>query len=159
MKKFIIHSTLQAGNVYTGWIPDRDEFGDLPKQPHSVLINPGCVTEIDEDELKMLREIPTFLKHRKNGFIKIEVLDSQETVISDTGKTKAPESRYTVQDKRILEIIRGLGYDPQSLPKNESGKPGVKADVMKESLKDAKLFTKWSFLHAWKRYSHQKKYK
>lgn len=40
-----------------------------------------------------------------------------------------PIQRRAAQDDAIIDAIRQLGHAPQKLPKNESGKPGVKAAV------------------------------
>lgn len=65
--------------------------------------------------------------------------------------------RHRQQERAILERIVDLGYDPQSLPKNEPGKPGVKALVkaaLTRSADGQKLFhhaSKTVFPHAWDR--------
>ena len=42
---------------------------------------------------------------------------------------KAPMQRQRYQEQEILRVIRELGYDPQHLPPNPAGKPGVRATV------------------------------
>lgn len=50
---------------------------------------------------------------------------------------KKPKLRE--QEKTILDEIKKLKYDPESLPRNKAGKPGVKFEV-RNSLKENKLF-------------------
>lgn len=58
----------------------------------------------------------------------------------------------TAQDAAILQAIRSAGYDPKKLPKNASGKGGVKQTIRK-TLAQHQLFHSRStvFRHAWER--------
>lgn len=61
------------------------------------------------------------------------------------------QQKLLAQEKAILAGISNLGHDPKKLPKNISGKPGVKANV-RRSLKDDELFDGSTiFEHAWER--------
>jgi hypothetical protein len=86
--------------------------------------------EIERNRLEAAKEI---LKRapRAQEIPPKEALASEEIEEPQTDKTHAPESRLRAQERRILEIIRALGYDPKNLPKNKSGRPGVKAAVRK----------------------------
>jgi hypothetical protein len=62
-----------------------------------------------------------------------------------------PVQRGAAQDAAILFELKKLGYDPLDLPKNQTGKPGVKAAIRK-ALLDNKLFIGTSvFNRAWER--------
>ena len=50
----------------------------------------------------------------------------RDTTVSEQTK---PLQRAVVQDGLILAEIRKQGYDPLALPKNQPGKPGVKAAI------------------------------
>jgi hypothetical protein len=43
----------------------------------------------------------------------------------------SPVPRQRAQEADILEAIRKHGHSPLSLPKNEPGKPGIKAEIRK----------------------------
>lgn len=62
-----------------------------------------------------------------------------------------PMQRQRAQELAILEAIRQAGHDPKHLPKNEPGKPGIKAQVS-EALKGNPAFTGPTvFDKAWER--------
>ena len=62
----------------------------------------------------------------------------------DVSTRPLPQQRF--QEQEILRVIRELGHDPCSLPKDKPGKPGVKA-VVREKLN----FTVTVFDKAWGR--------
>jgi hypothetical protein len=64
-----------------------------------------------------------------------------------------PVQRSAAQDTAILNQIKTLGLDPQSIPKNEPGKGGVKAQVRSALVGVSPLFPKvgTQFDHAWDR--------
>ncbi len=64
-----------------------------------------------------------------------------------------PVQRSKVQDSAILEALRELGHDPQKLPKNKPGKPGVKAAVFAQLVGKSRVFPSGGtqFTHAWER--------
>ncbi len=68
------------------------------------------------------------------------------------GVPLAPVPRFEAQDRALLTALANAGYNPENLPANTPGKPGVRAE-MKNVLVGTKLFTEYSFLHAWKRLS------
>jgi hypothetical protein len=55
------------------------------------------------------------------------------------------------QEQRILEILRSLGFDPQSLPQRPAGKRGVKSTVKAVARDEPRLFTAKTFDTAWER--------
>lgn len=57
----------------------------------------------------------------------------------DKMKKQDKQPKLRTQEKTIMDEITNLGYDPKCLPKNETGKPGVKATV-KHALKQNLLF-------------------
>jgi hypothetical protein len=81
---------------------------------------------------------------------------SKENGGNTAQKTKAPESKARVQERRILEIIRNLGHDPKNMPENLPGKPGVKVAVRNVALTETALFTNDTFDLAWKRLNKER---
>ncbi len=78
---------------------------------------------------------------------------SQPTLKNEnlTVSNQARQQKLLAQEEAILNEIRRLGSDPKKLPKNKSGKPGVKADV-RHSLKTNPLFEGVTvFEKAWER--------
>jgi hypothetical protein len=69
------------------------------------------------------------------------------------GKAKAPEQKSLAQDRRILEIIEELGFDPNNLPEYHPGKPSTKSKARAAALRERSLFSSSSFDRAWKRLS------
>lgn len=66
-----------------------------------------------------------------------------------------PMQRSAAQDAAILAAIRSAGHDPQSVPVNEPGKPGVKAAI-REVLGRERLFVGTTvFDKAWERLRQQ----
>ncbi len=62
-----------------------------------------------------------------------------------------PIQRSAAQDAVILKVIKDMGLDPLLLPRNEAGKPGVKAKV-RETVGKNTLFTGSTvFEKAWER--------
>jgi hypothetical protein len=73
-------------------------------------------------------------------------VDGQKTTDMPKIGSTAPLQRQRHQESEILRVLHDLGYDPKSLPKNESGKKGVKADV-----RSRLIFPKGVFDKAWER--------
>ena len=56
------------------------------------------------------------------------------------------------QEQAILTALSGEGIDPQSLPKNPRGKPGIKRKIKQSLLGEGKLFgSAMTFDKAWER--------
>lgn len=73
------------------------------------------------------------------------------TTLATTPVTSRPLQRTAAQEQVILDAIRSAGYDPQHLPKNQQGKPGIKMRVS-ELTKANSLFTGTTvFNKAWER--------
>lgn len=67
-------------------------------------------------------------------------------------QTKAiPISKQALQEQEILRYLNELGFEPSKLPNYKNGQPTVKKQVKEELIKNKKLFTARSFLHAWER--------
>lgn len=64
-----------------------------------------------------------------------------------------PVQRSAAQDAAILNAIREAGHDPLTLPKNDSGKRGIKAVIREELKGKHTLFPKFGrqFDKAWER--------
>ena len=80
-----------------------------------------------EQENAMLREyanVPSALAHLI--MVGFESLTRVPQI-----RAPRPIPRTQAQDDELLAAIRRLGHDPQSIPKNPRGKPGVKAAVRK----------------------------
>lgn len=94
-KRIFIYSTLTGAVKYNTY--GNDEGAALPRVLRSVIIKGGAnladknlvtpkgvMTEITEEQLADLREIPVFQLHEKNGFIKIETANRDvEKTVSD----------------------------------------------------------------------------
>ena len=80
----------------------------------------------------------------------------QEVTDSHEESNLKEQSKYTNKsEKQLTEISNALihaGYDPEKLPRNKPGKPGVKSEVKRMLLGNKGLFTESSFEHAWKRF-------
>lgn len=98
--------------------------------------------QLTDDELTALSEgIPS---------VCVQTLTpNNRVVIANTALM--PVQRFAAQDKAILLELKNLGYDPQKLPKNPDGKPGVKAAV-RTGLSKNRLFVGTTvFDKAWER--------
>lgn len=93
--KIFIYSTLTSSTKYTNWSKGP---GDLAKRTGSVLIQGGTnvankhlvtprgvVTEVSEDQLKILQGDKSFQRHVARGFIKVERIKAEtiEKGVSD----------------------------------------------------------------------------
>lgn len=66
--------------------------------------------------------------------------------------TAKPLTRSEAQDNAIIEMLKSLALDPQSLPLNAPGKPGVKAEAWSMLAKRKDIFqSRKVFEHAWDR--------
>ena len=65
----------------------------------------------------------------------------------------APVSRHTAQEDAVLAKLRAQGYDPTALPVNQSGLPGVKAQIRRSLEGAGGMFQKSSttFNKTWER--------
>lgn len=91
------------------------------------------------------------LKTWAKKVFKITILHDLETF---TPEKPLPKMRQ--QENAIVDTIKKLGYDPQKLPKNPSGKPGVKAEI-REKIQFPPLFNNANiFDKAWDRLSKYK---
>lgn len=63
----------------------------------------------------------------------------------------SPLSRFAAQENAIVAALKALGYDPLQLPKNESGKAGVKAQVKTNLGKTGMWNGSTVFSKAWER--------
>jgi hypothetical protein len=64
---------------------------------------------------------------------------SAPPVVVDKAAQVRPLQRTAAQDNAIICEIKKQGYDPLALPKNQNGKPGVKA-IIRAALSDNELF-------------------
>ena len=89
-----------------------------------------------------------------SDFVDVVETDGDANQISmPTTATPAvrPTQRSAAQDAAILATINSLSVDPLAIPKNEPGKPGIKAKV-RTALKDNSLFTGSTvFKKSWER--------
>lgn len=71
---------------------------------------------------------------------------------AEEGNNKRPKSQQRFQEDEILRVIKQLGYTPESLPKQTTGKPWVKSAVKSELSFSVSVFNKaWERLRADKR--------
>lgn len=112
---YYVFSTLTAAQVYTRTATGSN---DMPKTIASVrieggsnvpdknLITPfGVMTEVDDDQMTVLRENKVFLLHEANGFIKVEKKAASPEKVAANMKTRddsAPlvEQDFTDEDKK-----------------------------------------------------------
>lgn len=86
--------------------------------------------------------------------LQIQVEVSQSTTANEAdskANSGKPPPRQRFQEQEILRVIRELKHDPKKLPKDVSGKEGVKAEV--RSMLD---FSPRVFDKAWERLSSMK---
>jgi hypothetical protein len=69
------------------------------------------------------------LKHHKTGYGFPATADAGASV--SAAETGGAVSRSLAQDRAILSYLSAKGHDPKKLPRNEPGKPGVKAAAKK----------------------------
>ncbi len=80
-----------------------------------------------------------------------KVTSSNATETECQKKALRVRRRHRDQEEAIVAKIKQLGYTPLELPKNDPGKPGVKAQV-RDVLQASNLFgTSKIFDHAWER--------
>lgn len=108
------------------FLPSREEIYESPPEEHG------------NYELQPLANIPKALvKLVFEGFI-------------DRPKIK-PVSRTAAQDQEIIALLKSKGFSPDSLPKNDPGKPGVKA-VIRDALGKGEMWSGTTvFDKAWER--------
>ena len=119
-----------------------------------------CQLYIPSDVIAWASKKPTLYPHfpffgdaappiQTDGVASEKPLGIEDTLngVSDVPR----EKKATVQERRILEIIRDTGYDPLNFPANRLGYPGVKAEARKRALLEARTFTDCTFDSAWKR--------
>ena len=70
--------------------------------------------------------------------------------------TPAAVQRAAVQEAVIIASLRAATYDPKSLPKNEPGKPGVKAEIRAAVGGDGMWSGSTVFDKAWERLMRQR---
>jgi hypothetical protein len=73
------------------------------------------------------------------------------TVDKGGKQSRGPGTKLRQQEEVILAELRGLGLDPKALPKNRTGKCGVKATVCEALSKHALFEGVTVFDHAWDR--------
>lgn len=108
------------------FLPSREEIYESPPEEHG------------NYELQPIANIPRALDELVfEGFI-------------DRPKIK-PVSRTAAQDQEIIALLKGKGFSPDSLPKNDPGKPGVKA-VIRDALGKGEMWSGTTvFDKAWER--------
>lgn len=62
-----------------------------------------------------------------------------------------PISKQVLQEQEIMSYLSELGFEPSKLPNYKNGESTVKKQVKDQLIKNKKLFTIRSFLHAWER--------
>lgn len=105
-----VYSTLTADQNYTLYPADADPR-QIPKalqtvfiagganvvDNHSMVTPRGVVTEVSDEQMKVLEKIPAFDKHRKAGFISIDkIMNAPDEVAKDM--TPQDESSQLVDD-------------------------------------------------------------
>lgn len=90
-------------------------------------------------------------KYKRDILSGILIIDASQASKTDPAEKPRPRLKMLDQEDAILGEIRRIGHDPKYLPKNQSGKPGIKAKI-REALKSNPLFDGSKvFNHAWDR--------
>ena len=95
-------------------------------------------------------ELAALLEHRNlavPAFLRPSVKVSAEANAKKSNQR--PPLQQLFQEQEILRVIRSLSHNPKMLPKQEQGKPGIKADVRQNLTFSPKVFDKaWERLRA-----------
>lgn len=94
----------------------------------------------------------TSLNEWKQGRVGQPTPEPTESTIAIAGQQSIqPKVRRKMRDQEdaILRVIKSLGHVPNSLPRQEPGKPGVKALVRKELANDPLFTATKAFDKAW----------
>jgi hypothetical protein len=78
-------------------------------------------------------------------------LEAIERAIQCEPEKQTAEIKAKRQDRRVLEIIKEIGYDSGNLPPSRGRAGGAKKIVREAALKDRQLFSDASFTHTWNR--------
>lgn len=82
------------------------------------------------------------------------IMEKKTTIgTSEPLQTKIkPNTRGSLQDQAIIEILKNLNYDPKAIPPRPAGHSGAKSVARREALtKHKDLFTTNSFDKIWQR--------
>lgn len=113
------------------------------KRPHL-----SCVRLADIARLADLSVPPWILPHQFPSAVGAALGKVQPP---QTTKFKAGAQRQRVQERRILELLSGQGYEASRLPPRVQGKRGTKAAIKRLALTEPAVFTDKSFELAWQR--------
>lgn len=106
---------------------------------------------VNTDEVRNKHINLNRLKRWAKETLNISILDDLDFI-----KATKPLPKMRQQENVIIDAIKKLGHDPQKLPKNPAGKPGVKAKV-RELIQHPPLFDNPDiFDNAWERLSKYK---
>lgn len=86
------------------------------------------------------------LKNWAHEVLQISILDEL-----NIGKPPKPAPKMRDQERAILDAIKKLGHNPQALPINSPGKPGVKSQVKKDIRHEPLFRSDKTFEKAWER--------
>lgn len=128
-KDFYVYSTLPSGMDYTSY---SEGGGDLPVAsavvringgtgiPNRQLVTPrGVVTKITARQAELLREIPLFQLHEKNGYVTIsDKAEDPEKVVAEGMEARSPDAPLEPGD------FEGV---PESVAKPAAAKSNRKA--------------------------------
>lgn len=121
--------------------------------------------EISKGDKSMLRvdsrsSTPRDICYTRKSFDEWRMKTPEIAELSRTGTKPTPrkKTKGMLQEEIILTCIKELGYEPTQLPRNESGRRGIKADVLAKIGTGKPPFeTHRRFLNAWDRLRGQKK--
>ena len=155
-----IEDISKRANLFLIDIEDELSKGDL-----SLLIIDKPATEKYGEIQITLKSLDRWAKHTHDISI-LDYLDSRliaTNIQSSTGidltESNSPKKvimRQRQQEIAIIKVIETFGLNPKSLPKNNKGKSGVKADVRKALHEDPLFSGSTVFDKAWERLSNFK---
>jgi len=84
--------------------------------------------------------------HHSPEHVEARQEEAAAQILTDTAAAGAGKSRQRQQEEHILQILRGLDYDPQRLPRAPAGAPGPKKEARTRAKMTPRVFEK-----AWER--------
>ena len=113
MAKVYVFSTLANDQRYVNWVKGPN---DIPTEGHSVfikggtgvandrLITPqGVATEITEEDLAQLEQNPSFMQHKKDGFVTVRAKKAEAEKVAADMNLKDESAPMTHSDYKTEE--------------------------------------------------------
>lgn len=102
-----ICSRLSNSQKYTIWKGGKEKANELPQIENFILVKGGSgiankhvmtplgvITEVSAEELKLLEKVPSFLRHKKNGYITVrDSVPSEKELVKIAKDLKEDKSK------------------------------------------------------------------